>query len=90
MEDEKENLEERIGRIEERNKNVEIDKTWETSRTRRILIALFTYAAIGLYLWVIRVPQPWIHAIVPTIGFMISTLAMPWCKRIWVRFMCDE
>lgn len=40
-------LEEDIRKIEERNRKVESDKAWELSWTRRGLIALFTYIAIG-------------------------------------------
>jgi len=79
------NLEQRIQKIEERNRQVEQDKAWETSRARRILLMAFTYLAIGVYLWAIGISRPWLHAIVPTIAFMISTLAMPWFKRIWVK-----
>ena len=34
--------------IRERNERVESDKAWETSRTRKFIIALFTYLAIAL------------------------------------------
>ena len=80
-----ENIEQHIERLEERNARVELDKAWETSSARRFLLAVFTYAAIGLYLWAIRVPKAWISAIVPTVGFMISTLTMPFCKKLWLK-----
>ena len=80
-----ENLEQRLQKIEERNRNVEADKAWETSWARRGLLALFTYLAIGLYMWVIKIEQPWLNAVVPTVGFMLSTLTMPFFKRWWVR-----
>jgi polyferredoxin len=81
-----ENLEQRIQKIEDRNKRVEVDKAWETSWARRILLAIFTYLAIGVYLWIIEIPRPWINAIVPTVAFMISTFTMPWFKKIWLKF----
>ena len=77
--------EQRLQQIEDRNIQVEINKAWETSGTRKLLVALFTYLAIGLYLRAIAVDRPWINAIVPTIGFMISTLTMPFFKRQWVK-----
>lgn len=79
------NLEERLYQIEERNRKVELDKAWEVSWTRRSLVALFTYLAIGLYLRAIQIDRPWINAIVPTLGFMISTLTLPFFKRWWMR-----
>lgn len=80
-----ENLELRVKQIEERNKNVEAGKAWETSLTRRGLIALFTYLAISLYLQAIDVPNPWLSAIVPTIGFLLSTLTLPFFKDWWMK-----
>lgn len=79
------NLEKRIERIEKRNKKVEIDKAWETSWTRRFLIAVFTYLAIALYLkFIVRI-DPWINAIVPTVGFLLSTLTLPFFKSLWEK-----
>lgn len=80
-----ENLEERIRDIEKRNKRVESDKAWETSYVRRALLVLFTYLAVGFYLQVIMVPQPWLNAIVPAVAFMFSTLALPFFKNLWLE-----
>ncbi|PIS04605.1 MAG: hypothetical protein COT81_05570 [Candidatus Buchananbacteria bacterium CG10_big_fil_rev_8_21_14_0_10_42_9] len=79
------NLEQKIKKIEERNEKVEADKAWEVSWTRRGLLALFTYLAIGVYLRVIEVDNPWLNAIVPSFAFMISTLTMPWFKKMWLK-----
>ncbi|OQB06015.1 MAG: hypothetical protein BWY19_00572 [bacterium ADurb.Bin212] len=85
-------LEERIQKIEEevsqilaRNKKVEADKGWETSYLRRTFVAIFTYLPIAIYMWAINVPSPWLNAVVPTLGFLISTLALPWFKQIWQK-----
>lgn len=79
-------LEKRVKGIEERNKRVEADKSWETSYARRILLFIFTYLAIGLYLNVINISQPWLNAIVPAVGFMLSTLTLPFFKRLWLKY----
>jgi len=79
------NLEVRVQKIEERNSGVEADKTWETSWTRRILLTIFTYLAIGVYMWAIDIPRPWLNALVPAIAFMLSTLTMPFFKKIWIK-----
>jgi hypothetical protein len=81
-----ENLEERILKIEERNKNVELDKAWETSWARRLLLVLFTYLAVGIYLASINIQRPWLNAIVPSAGFLISTLTMPFFKKVWIKY----
>lgn len=82
-----ESLEERIAKIEERNKKVEADKSWETSWTRKVLLIVFTYLAIALYLQFIVGINPWINAVVPSIGFLLSTLTLPWFKKIWVKYL---
>jgi len=72
--------------IKERNSRVEIDKAWETSWMRRALLILFTYLAIGVYLRAIQVNRPWLNAIVPAVAFLLSTLTMPFFKKVWLRF----
>jgi hypothetical protein len=77
-------LEDRILAIEERNQRVEIDKAWETSKTRRAILAVLTYLVIALYLQVVVHISPWINAVVPTAAFMVSTLALGVGKRAWI------
>lgn len=80
-------IEERIELIENRNKNVEKDKDWETSYTRKVLIAIFTYLAIALYLKFIVGIDPWINAIVPSVGFLLSTLTLSYFKALWGKYI---
>ena len=78
-------LEQRIEKIEERNRAVEGDKAWETSWARRLILAAITYIVAGIFIWAIGAPNPWLSALVPTGGFLISTLTMPVFKRLWLR-----
>lgn len=78
-------LEREIEKINERNSRVEKDKAWETSLTRRSLLTFFTYLAIGVYLQAIDVPLPWLNAIVPAVAFMLSTLTLPFFKKLWLN-----
>lgn len=80
-------LEERVAAIEERNKKVELDKVWEQSFARKILVAIFTYLAIALYLKFIVEIEPWLNAIVPTVGFLLSTLTLPFFKTFWQDYI---
>ncbi|MFH1424054.1 MAG: hypothetical protein ABIG20_00040 [archaeon] len=77
-------IEAEIKSIKARNKTVAADKAWETSFTRRSLLALFTYLAIGAYLYAIGVQSPWLNAIVPAAAFMLSTLTLPFFRKIWI------
>lgn len=72
----KADLEARISAIEARNKKVEADKAWETSWARRLSIAALTYAVVVIYLSVINNDAPFINALVPVVGFLLSTLVM--------------
>ena len=78
-------LEQRILKIEERNASVQLDKAWETSWTRRLLVVVFTYVAIGIFLFVINIDRPWLTAIVPALAFTLSTLTMPFFKKMWTN-----
>lgn len=77
------NFEKRITAIEARNRKVELDKAWETSWTRRIAIALLTYVVVCMYLAFVIHIDPWLNALVPVVGFILSTLALERVKKIW-------
>lgn len=81
-----EDLKQEIEKIKERNKSVEADKAWETSFFRRLMLTIFTYLTIAVYLAAIQVEKPWLSAIVPAIAFVLSTLTMPFFKKIWLKF----
>lgn len=78
-------LQKDLEKIKGRNEKVETDKAWETSYTRRVLLTLFTYLAMGLYLQAINIADPWLNAIAPAVGFMLSTLTLPFFKRMWAE-----
>lgn len=80
------NLEKEILAIKARNKRVETDKDWETSWTRKFILIIFTYLGIGFYLRAINIDKPWLNAIVPSVGFLLSTLTLPVFKKIWERY----
>lgn len=76
-------LEDRIAQLEARNQRVETDKAWETSWTRRLAIMILTYLVVVAYLhFVIRI-NPWLNALVPVVGFLLSTLTISYLKSLW-------
>jgi len=77
------NIETRVQAIEDRNKRVELDKAWETSWTRRASIAALTYLVVVGYLFATGNDSPLINAIVPVVGFMLSTLALGFIRKLW-------
>ncbi len=78
-------LEKRVAAIEARNKKVERDKAWEVSTTRRILLAALTYIVIVIFMYFAEIGKPFVNAIVPTIGFTLSTLTVSFVKRWWIK-----
>lgn len=74
-----------IASIHERNKKVETDKAWETSKTRRLIITIMTYFIIVVFLYIINAPEPWLAALVPAIGYFLSTLTLPIFKKSWIN-----
>lgn len=85
MNTELEQIQKEIEEIKERNKRVEADKKWETSFGRKIIIALTTYILIGIYMSYLDISKPWLNALVPTAGFVLSTLTLSWIKSIWLN-----
>ena len=79
-------IEQRIEAIEKRNRTVEQDKAWETSWTRRIVIVIMTYCTMVLFFFVARLPRPFISSLIPTAGFVLSTLSLTYFKKLWSRF----
>lgn len=83
-------LELRISAIEQRNRVVGLDKRWETSVVRKVLLMVFTYLAILSYFLAIGLKSPFLNAAVPTIGFLLSTLTLPFFKKIWIKFQSQR
>lgn len=80
-----EQLQKDIQEIKERNTRVEIDKAWETSLTRKVVIAFLTYIVVVLFFIFASLSNPFVNAIVPTIGFVLSTFSMPFFKKWWIN-----
>ena len=78
-------LEQEINKIKLRNLKVETDKAWETSYFRKIIIAVLTYFVIVLFFIVSDLPKPYTNAVVPTLGFFLSTLTVPVFKKFWIN-----
>lgn len=77
-------LEQRIAKIEKRNKRVETDKAWETSWTRRICIMVLTYLVVVAYSYIIReCDNILLSSLVPVLGFLLSTLSVKAVRRLW-------
>ena len=77
-------LEKRISDIEKRNKRVEVDKAWETSTLRKILIIVLTYIFTVLYLKIADTTNLFFRAVVLCVGFFLSTQTLNIIKNNWL------
>ena len=81
------NIKKEIEIIKQRNKRVEADKAWETSLARKIIIAVLTYIVIVVFFYFAGLPKPFTNSIVPTLAFILSTLTLPFFKRLWLDYV---
>ncbi len=85
-----ENFEKEIEKINHRNKRVEVDKAWEISLFRKIVIAVLTYFVVVLFFIFAELPNPFVNAVVPTLGFLLSTLSLSFFKNVWLEYFYKE
>ena len=78
-------IKEKIKKIEERNNRVEKDKAWETSLLRKVLIIILTYIFAVLYLKIADTTNPFFGAVVPCVGFFLSTQTLSIIKKKWLE-----
>lgn len=74
-----------VEQILERNSRVELDKAWETSKTRRAVIASITYCVATFFMWRIGIDEPYLNALIPTGGYLLSTLSLSFVKKYWLK-----
>lgn len=84
LEDQLEALQIEVKEIELRNYEKDKGKKFEGSYTRVGFIMIITYFTLCGYMIAIGVSDPFLNAIVPTVGFNLSTWSLPWVKQIWM------
>lgn len=85
MEDRLAKLEEDVRTIKERNLRVEGSKAWETSATRVLSLVVITYVIAAVALYAIGNDNPLRNALIPAVGFFLSTQSLPFLRRAWIR-----
>lgn len=80
-----EKIAQEIDQLKDRNKRVDVNKAWETSKTRKVLILALTYVIVVIFFFVAQLPNPFINAIVPSLGFFLSTLSVSVVKDWWIK-----
>lgn len=80
-----EDIQKEIENLKARNTRVELDKAWETSLTRKLSIAILTYFVVTLFFLAAGFARPFLNSLVPTAGYILSTLSLPVIKKWWIK-----
>ena len=71
--------------IQERNTRVAAEKAWERSFVRIGSILIATYSIACVVLYVIGNEHPILNALIPTVGYFLSTISLPLLKQSWIQ-----
>ena len=80
-----EHLIEEIESLKARNTRVETEKRWETSWQRKLGIIVTTYFVMILVFSSLGNSSPFLNAMVPTLGYTLSTLSTEWMRNIFLK-----
>ena len=79
-------LQKQINDLKRRNFEKDRGKDFEGSYTRVLFLMVITYWTLfGYMALVIKSKNPYLDAIVPTVGFNISTWSLPYVKEWWIQ-----
>ncbi len=78
-------IQEELERIKMRNKKVEQSKAWETSLFRRVSLVSITYIVASFVMYCIGVDRFFLNALVPTVGYTLSTFSLSFLKDWWIK-----
>lgn len=62
-----------------------VDRAWEQSWIRRILLGVLTYLFTTAFLLIGEFPNPFTSALLPVLGLFLSSLSLSEFKLLWVR-----
>lgn len=71
--------------MKQRNLRVEADKAWETSTFRILSICVITYIIAAVVMYFIGVQNVFLNALIPTLGYFLSTQSLPAIKAWWIK-----
>ncbi|MDZ4833687.1 MAG: hypothetical protein SGJ27_07885 [Candidatus Melainabacteria bacterium] len=78
-------IDEVLDQFKQRNLRVEANKAWEGSKTRIVLICAITYTVASGVFYSLGSHRYFLDAIVPTLGFLLSSQSIPLAKKLWIR-----
>ena len=64
-------------------KVAELKQRNEVGPARTLLIIALTYGCLFCYMWLVNMEAALLSAVVPTVGYALSTLAFPGARDRW-------
>lgn len=80
-----EKLWEEVEKIKARNKRVEADKAWETSKTRMLFVSVVTFLLAYLFMNLINERESLWKALAGSIAYIASTTTYGILKAWWLK-----
>lgn len=78
-------LKEEVENIKSRNKRVEGDKAWETSKTRTAFISAITFCLVYAFMVFGNTNSPFLNSLIAVAAYWISTETYGALKSWWLR-----
>ena len=85
-----EKLKEEIEAIKARNRRVEADKGWETSKTRSFFVASITFLLAYFFMHLISEREAFWKAVAGSLAYLASTTTYGILKNWWLRKLRSE
>ena len=80
-------LENKVKELEEKNRQLEYEKAWETSLTRKIYLMIGIYIIVITYSYVIKkFNNIFLSSLIPVIPFALSNSSLKIIRKIWEKF----
>ena len=79
-----------IEAIQTRNRRVEADKAWETSKTRSLFISLVTFSLAYFFMVLIDERQSFWKALAGSLAYLASTTTYGILKKWWLKKRRDR
>ena len=78
-------IEQKLQEINKRNHKVDLDKKWETSNFRKLLVLITTYFLASLTMFAIVDSKPFVSSLIPKLGYFLSMFSFGFIKSIWIK-----
>lgn len=80
-----ETLKREVETIKERNRRVEADKAWETSKTRTTFVAISSFILIYIVMHLVNADHPFTNALISAVAYLLSTSTYGILKSWWLQ-----